>query len=137
MMTPERRAELKLMPAAYDFAWPMLRALRDLGGHSGNRTAIEETAFQLMGLSTAQLAVLKPDKKQTEASNRAWWAMTYLRWVRLVRNDDGVWVLTPYARKLMADHPLVDDGHRATATRLLVLGAKRAHEQITIGDVAA
>lgn len=115
----------------------MLRALRDLGGHSGNRTAIEETAFQLMGLSTAQLAVLKPDKKQTEASNRAWWAMTYLRWVRLVRNDDGVWVLTPYARKLMADHPLVDDGHRATATRLLVLGAKRAHEQITIGDVAA
>jgi hypothetical protein len=39
-----------------------------------------------MGLTADQLAILKPDRSQTEASNRAWWAMTYLSWVNLVRN---------------------------------------------------
>lgn len=75
-MTRARRAELSGFPKDEQFAWPMLRAVHALGGTAAGRAAIEALAFQYMGLTAKQLAILKPDRSQTEASNRAWWAMT-------------------------------------------------------------
>ena len=132
-MTAARRAELSAFPKEEEFAWPMLRAVYALGGEATGRAEVEAVAFQYMGLTVGQLAVLKPDRSQTEASNRAWWAMTYLSWVNLVRNVEpgsGVWKLMPAARKLFGDHPLIDDVKRAAFVHGAAFGAKRAHEGV-------
>jgi hypothetical protein len=79
----------------------MLRAVHALGGNAAGRAEIEKLAFQYMGLTAQQLAILKPDRSQTQASNRAWWAMTCLSWMNLVRNTEpgrGAWTLMPAAR---------------------------------------
>lgn len=132
-MTAARRAELSAFPREEDFAWPMLRAVHALGGTVSGRAEVEDLAFQYMGLTAEQLAILKPDRSQTEASNRAWWAMTYLSWVNLVRNAQprrGVWKLMPAARKLFSDHPLTDDVQRAAFVHGAAWGAKRAHDGV-------
>ena len=111
----------------------MLRAVHALGGTAGGRAEVEALAFQYMRLTAGQLAVLKPDRSQTEASNRAWWAMTYLSWTNLVRNTEpgrGVWKLMPAARKLFRDHLLMDDVKRAEFVHGAAYGAKRAHEGV-------
>jgi hypothetical protein len=82
-MTAARRAELSAFPKEEQFARPRLRAVHALGGVATGRAEVEALAFRYMGLTAEQLAVLKPDRRQTEASNRAWWAMTYLSWVNL------------------------------------------------------
>jgi hypothetical protein len=132
-MTAPRRAELSGFPKEEEFAWPMLRAVHALGGKAAGRAEIETLAFRYMGLTAGQLAILEPDRSQAEASNRAWWAMTYLSWVNLVRNAEpgrGVWTLMPAARKLFSDHPLMDDVQRAAFVRGAAYGAKRAHEGV-------
>jgi len=132
-MTAARKAELSGFPKEEEFAWPMLRAVHALGGNAAGRADIEKLAFQYMGLSAQQLAILKPDRRQTQASNRAWWAMTCLSWVNLVRNTEpgrGVWTLMPAARKLFSDHLLMDDIQRAAFVRGAAYGAKRAHEGV-------
>ena len=132
-ITATRKAELSVLPKEEEFAWPMLRAVHALGGTVTGRAEVEALAFQYMGLTPDQLAILKPDGTQTEASNRAWWAMTYLSWVNLVRNVEpgkGIWKLMPGARKLFTDHPLMDDIKRAAFVHGAAYGAKRAHEGI-------
>jgi restriction endonuclease Mrr len=134
-MTPARKAALATVPKTEDFAWPMLRAVRILEGKAAGRAEIEELAFEYMGLTSAQLAVLKPDRSQMEASNRAWWAMTYLSWVNLARNANGAWKLMPAGKELFADHVLADDVKRAAFIQGAVHGAKRAHEGIQTGRI--
>jgi hypothetical protein len=134
-ITRERKAALALVPRTEDFAWPMLRAVRILDGKAAGRAGIQELAFEYMGLTSAQLAVLKPDRSQVEVSNRAWWAMTYLSWVNLVRNVDGAWKLTPAGKELFADHVLTDDVKRQAFVHGAVFGAKRAHEGVETGRI--
>jgi restriction endonuclease Mrr len=137
-MTAERKSELAGMPQPYDFAWAMLRALHVLGGRSTARADIEELAFAYMGLTAERLRILKPDGSQTEVSNRAAWAMTYLSWANLVRNTEprsGVWQLMPGARKIFTDHPLTDDVKREAWVRGVTYGAKRTHEGIEQGRI--
>ena len=132
-MTAARKAELAAFPGEDEFAWPMLRAMHALGGTVTSRAEVEGLAFKYMGLTAEQLAILKPDRSQTEASNRAWWAMTYLSWVNLVRNAgprSGIWKLMPAARKLFSSHPLMDDVQRAAFVHGAAWGAKRAHEGV-------
>jgi len=135
-MTATRKAELAAFPKEEEFAWPMLRALDVLGGKATSRTEIEALAFEYMRLTAAQLAIRKPDGSQTEASNRAWWAMTYLSWVNLVRNIEpgrAVWQLMPAARRLFSEHALMDDVKRAAFVHGAAYGAKRTHEGV-MGD---
>jgi restriction endonuclease Mrr len=134
-MTPARKTALATVPKTEDFAWPMLRAVHILDGKTASRAELEELAFAYLGLTSAQLAVLKPDRSQTEASNRAWWAMTYLNWVNLVRSANGAWKLMPAGEELFADHVLTDDVKRAAFVHGAVHGAKRAHEGIQTGRI--
>lgn len=137
-MTAARREELDIVPQPYDFAWPMLRSLHTLGGKTVARADLEQMAFRYMGLSAEQMAVLKPDGSQTEVSNRAAWALTYLSWANLVRSDGNArWAFMPAAIKLFRDHPLMDDVQRAAFVRGVTYGAKRAHEGVEQGRIRA
>ena len=131
-----RKSELAGFPQPYDFAWPILRALHRLGGQSTNRAELQEMAFAYMALTAEQLAVLKPDHTQTEASNRAAWAMTYLKWARLVEDPrDGGYRLTRQGRELFADNAMVDDVTRRAYVMGAVNGAKRTYEGIVTGRI--
>lgn len=137
-MTDARKAALSSLPKTEEFAWPMLRAVHALGGKATGRAGIEALASQYMGLTAEQLAVRKPDGTQSEASNRAWWAMTYLNWANLVRNAgprSGTWKLMPAAVKLFDDHPLMDDVKRAAFVHGAAHGAKRTHEGVEEGRI--
>ena len=135
MRSPSRKAELALMPPVYDFAWPMLCAIRKLGNTTRDR--LESAAFEQMGLSAEQLRIYKPDKTQREASNRAWWAVTYLKWARLVEDPEtsGGYRLTKWSRELFSG--TTPEAERRAYVTGAVWGALRTEEGIQTKRIKA
>jgi Mrr restriction endonuclease-like protein len=126
-----RRTETQDIPPQWDFAWPMLRAMRRLG-QNATRAQLEEAAFDYMGLTQDQLSVMKPDGTQTEAANRAWWSVTYLKWARLIEDSERVegWRLTRWSNALFQDGPAIDDVYRKAYVTGAAFGARRTEEGI-------
>jgi restriction endonuclease len=86
------------LPKYNEFLWPILCALRELGGSA----AIEELNAKVIssgGYSDEQQAVLLGDGPRTVIEYRLGWTRTYLKGMGLAVNSErGVWSLTEEGR---------------------------------------
>lgn len=86
------------LPKYNDFHWPMVVALRKLGGSA----TIEELNSQVIrdeGFTEDQQAVLHKDGPMTALEYRLAWGRTYLKGMGLATNSErGIWTLTPEGR---------------------------------------
>jgi restriction system protein len=88
------------IPAHVNFYWPMLQALKEMGG-SGSIQEIDDRVIRLARLSESQQAVLHQGGPQSEVAYRLAWVRTHLRLVGAIENSGrGVWALTDYGRTL-------------------------------------
>ena len=94
------------LPQNFDYIFPTLEALEDLGG-SGTNDEIFGKVKTLMNLSERALSIKHPSKRKSkdgtiyyvedrsEAEYRADWARTYLRHYGLIENPRmGYWSLS-------------------------------------------
>lgn len=80
--------------------WPILKALKELGG-SSSVDELEAKVAQELGLSEKVQGLLHRDGPRTEFSYRLAWARTFLKGARAVQNSErGIWSLTPYGAGL-------------------------------------
>lgn len=93
------------LPATKSLQWPVLCALRDLGG-SATVAELDSKVMENENYSEAQQSVLHGDGPRTEINYRLAWARTYLKNIGLVENSARtVWSLT-------------DDGHEIDRAEL-------------------
>lgn len=86
------------LPPYSDFEWPVLQAVRELGG-SGSIDEINDKATEFGGYTQEQTAVLHGDGPQTAVEYRLAWARSYLKGMGLLDNSQrGVWSLTDQGR---------------------------------------
>ncbi len=89
------------MPTSQQLMWPVLQAVRTLGG-SAHISEISVQVAQQENLSEELLMVMhKPGSPQTEIDYRLGWARTYLKNIGALANSSrGVWALTERGRTL-------------------------------------
>lgn len=82
------------VPATKSLQWPIVCALRDLGG-SASVAELDTTVVEKEGYSEELQSVLHGDGPRTEIAYRLAWARTYLKNIELLENSSrGVWSLT-------------------------------------------
>lgn len=83
------------VPQYHELLWPVIEALRALGG-SGSIAEIESEVSRQQNFSEEQQSVLHGDGPKTEMNYRIDWARTYLKGMGLATNTErGIWALTP------------------------------------------
>lgn len=88
------------VPKSQKLLWPVVEALRALGG-SGSIAEIESEVSRQQNFSEAQQSVLHGDGPKTEISYRIDWARTYLKGMGLATNTErGIWALTPEGQRV-------------------------------------
>lgn len=98
----KRNRSLDKVPKFSEFLYPILQALKALGG-SGTIDEIVEKVVELEHISPEVQQVLHSDQKQPAFSYRMAWARTYLKRVGAVLNSSrGVWTLTEKGGQLTA-----------------------------------
>ena len=96
VMAPTIPIQLQLM-------WPVLKAIRGLGG-SANIAEISEQVAQQEGFSEEQMDILHKGSSQSEIDYRLAWARTHLKGIGAVANSSrGVWALTELGRTITED----------------------------------
>jgi len=84
------------IPMFFEFHWPVLKAVRELG-HSASNDEIEEAVEA--GFTPEQQAVLHKDGPRSEISYRTAWARSWLKGMGLLDNPRrGTWVTTEAGR---------------------------------------
>lgn len=108
--------------------WPLLKALKDLGG-SGSVDELEAKVAQQLGLNDRALGLLHRNGPRTEFSYRLAWARTFLKGAKAVQNSErGIWSLTPYGASLKE----LDMGEVAAKVRAAgPTGGKAGHTKRT------
>lgn len=82
------------IPSAHAFAWPVLQAVRHLGG-SATVPEITEKVAVIAALTEEQQGVPRPGSGRTEVEYRLAWARTKLKLLGLLENSArGVWAVT-------------------------------------------
>jgi restriction system protein len=121
------------VPSHRYLLWPVLEAIRALGG-SGGVDEINERAIEVGGYSEEQQSVIHGRGPRTELEYRFAWARTHLKYIGALDNSTrGVWSLTDFGREI--DQQQVD--------RLYVerkkerAQARRDREQLELEDVGA
>jgi restriction system protein len=95
------------VPTFDKFMNPVLEALHVLGG-SGTIEEINNRIYDLMKLSTEQLAVIHDPERgsQTQVDYRIAWARTYLKKYSVLENSSrGIWALSAKGRQLGSVNP--------------------------------
>ena len=88
------------IPSHRHLLWPVLQAVRGLGG-SGNVDEINERTIEVGGYSEEQQSVIHGQGPRTELEYRFAWARTHLKWIGALDNSTrGVWSLTDLGREL-------------------------------------
>lgn len=86
------------VPNFRDLLWPMVEALRKLGG-SGTNAEIDDAVIDHMKLSEAQLSVLHNEGPKSQVEYLLAWARTFLKKAGMATNSArGVWALTEKGR---------------------------------------
>ncbi len=81
------------LPAEIDFAWPAIKALRELGG-SGRIAQINEIIVEAEGITEQQLSICNP-KGRPYVYYRIDWARSVLKRIGAMDNSiRGIWSLT-------------------------------------------
>ena len=91
------------VPSQIDLLWPMLTALKTLGG-SAHIGELDDLVATNMGLSESILTQFHGQGPKTEFSYRCGWARTRLKYINAVENSSrGVWSITDTGRKIGSD----------------------------------
>lgn len=116
------------VPPYQELAWPILRAVRDLGG-SASISEIVETVVKSEGFSEEAQTALHDDGPQTEIGYRLAWGRTYLKGMGLLTNSErGVWSLTDEGSTLVTA-PSTDDQQRDRVRHLWAAHVVRLRKQ--------
>ena len=85
---------MNVVPAFNELMWPVITALKSLGGSATNEELLAKVS-SLMNLSPDVQAVLHSDGRQSKVSYNLAWAKTYMKKAGLLENSTrGVWTLT-------------------------------------------
>lgn len=91
------------IPSFRDLLWPMVEALRKLGG-SGTNAEIDDAVIDHLKLTEAQLSVLHNDGPKSQVEYLLGWARTFLKKGGMATNSSrGVWALTELGRSASRD----------------------------------
>ncbi|MDP4014179.1 MAG: restriction endonuclease [Candidatus Nanopelagicales bacterium] len=91
------------VPKYQELLWPVVEALRALGG-SGSISEIDTQVAAQQGFSEELQSVSHLDGPNSEVGYRSAWARSYLKKMGLATNTGrGVWALTPRGRNVTAD----------------------------------
>jgi restriction system protein len=98
MSVGHRKTKSDVVPKYDEFHWPVIRALKEIGG-SASIAELYERVVADMKLDEVTLAVPHGDGTSTEVEYRLAWARTYLKKVGAIDNSErGVWALTTKGR---------------------------------------
>jgi restriction system protein len=104
------------IPKYHEFHWPVIRALKEMGG-SASIAELNEKIASDMRLPEHVLEVPHGDGAMTEVEYRLAWARTYLKKVGAINNSErGIWALTPKGREF-------DESDAAQVTRTVRLAS--------------
>ncbi len=88
------------VPRYQDLLWPVVVALRELGG-SASISELDERVIADQQFSDEQQALLQGDGPKSQLSYRISWARSYLKGMGLVENSRrGIWSLTERGREV-------------------------------------
>ena len=88
------------IPQYHEMMWPVLTALKELGGSATVKEMYEQVVKD-EGYTEDQQQVLTKDKRMPEIQYRLHWARTHLRAVGAIENSArGVWTLTEHGKRL-------------------------------------
>lgn len=124
-----------VIPPFFEFHWPVLAVVRELG-HSASNEEIEEALIVQEGFTPEQQAVLHQDGPRSEISYRTAWARSWLKGMGLLDNPRrGTWVTTEAGRTASEDElePLRRDYQaRLVAQRKEKEAAAAEHEDVGV-----
>lgn len=129
----QKRAEVltyidarKSIPKYHEFHWPVICALKEMGG-SASIAELNEKIASDMNLPEQVLEVPHGDGAMTEVEYRLAWARTYLKKVGAINNSErGVWALTLKGREFDKD-----DAAQVTRKVRLANVARRKEREAT------
>jgi restriction system protein len=123
------------IPANSQLLWPVVCALRDLGG-SGSIYEIDAKVAEQQRFSEDLQSALHGDGPMTEVGYRLHWARTYLKGMGLATNiSRGVWALTETGRTASArDLPPLENAYRAR--KRAERKSRELEEEEVIGEVS-
>lgn len=91
------------IPSHVELMWPVLEALKALGG-SGTNAEIDEWVIRQEGFTEEQLHVLHQGGPKTKIAYRLHWARSYCKAIQAAENSSrGVWTITPLGFRLSGD----------------------------------
>lgn len=83
------------VPAYHQLLWPVLKALKSLGGSASNDELLS-VVVDLENIPDAVLAVIHTDGRLSKLAYNLAWAKTHLKRVgAIVNSERGVWAITP------------------------------------------
>lgn len=87
------------LPKYHEFHWPVVRALKEMGGSASIAELYERVAAD-MGLPEEILSIPHGDGTMSEVEYRLAWARTYLKKAGAIENSErGIWSLTAKGRE--------------------------------------
>jgi restriction system protein len=90
--------QVRELPKHDGLFWPVVNALKELGGSADNDQLVE-TVSEILGLEDDLTAIPHGNGPMTEIAYRIAWVKTWLKWGGIVDNPRrGVWVLTEKGR---------------------------------------
>jgi restriction system protein len=96
------------VPQYHELMWPVLRALKDLGG-SGTVREIYERVVENEGFSEEQQALPTKDGRMSEIEYRLHWARTHLKAIGAIENSTrGVWSITEKGQTITPEQMLAE-----------------------------
>lgn len=118
------------VPSFDELMWPMLRALKAMGGSATNEELLAKI-IELEAYPPEVQAFQHSDNRQTKLNYNLAWAKTYLKKVGAVENSSrGVWSLTKIGEQLTPQEVLLVPAR----VRKQVTDDKRAKEVVSPGD---
>ncbi len=98
MAANDRGSKYAAVPKYHEFHWPVIRALKEMGG-SASVAELYERVVSDMKLSEDLLGVPHREGTTSEIEYRLAWARTYLKKVGAIDNSErGIWALTAKGR---------------------------------------
>lgn len=96
------------IPQYHELMWPVLTALKELGG-SGTVREMYEHVVESQHFSEEQQAVATKDGRMSEIEYRLHWARTHLKGIGAITNSArGVWSITDKGKTLTPDQVQAD-----------------------------
>lgn len=93
-------AETPYLPPYHELMWPVLNALKELGG-SGTVQEIYDHVIENEHFSEAQQSVPTRDGRMSQIAYRLHWARTHLKGIGAISNSArGVWAITDKGQKM-------------------------------------